>query len=286
MDLSVQGLIDSIKLAGTFPDGMFTDADYVKFLNDGFYSDVLSFVMKHREDYYLTYTDYAYANSIGIPARAIGSKLNDVLKISSDGKTIIGNIPRLTREEMTYNTVAGFYLEGNNVKFYPQDSISDKVRLYFYQRPFPLDEPANIMEILSWTEGTLTAEIDQLPDWVDYPLNCSLTSNDQPYDFYSNRIVGASESLLTIEFNATGPVLSQYVCRENYRAIPDIPLECREVLIQSAILKAMVSLKDNDGVKLASESLKLAKDNSSTILTPRVDNQVKKIVNKRGIWRR
>lgn len=284
MDLSVAGLIDSIQLDGTLPSGMFTEAEYVKFLNEGFYSDVQAFVMKHREDYYVTYTDFDYANSIPIPARAIGGKLHDLMTVSSDGKTLIRNIPRLTKDEMIYNRVTGFYIEGNNIKFYPEDLITEKIRVYYYERSHPLDAPTNIATISSWNLGTLTATVDQIPDWVDYPIACSVTTQTQPYDSTDRSIIGASTALLTLEFAAAGVAIGEYVCRNNYRAIPNIPLEVREVLIQSAILKAMISLKDLNGVKLASESLDIAKDAASTILTPRVDGEVKKIVNSRGIW--
>jgi hypothetical protein len=46
----------------------------------------------------------------------------------------------------------------------------------------------------------------------------------------------------------------------------------------------MISIKDKDGIQLAGQSLQMAKDDASTILTPRVDNEVKRIIPRRGIW--
>ena len=289
MDLTVLGLIDSIKLDGTLPDGMFTDAEYTKFLNEGFYSEVLPFIMKHREDFYVTYTDFAPTDSIPIPSDAIGGKLQDILLVSGD--LIVANVPRLSKEELVYNTQLGFYLEGNNIKFYPPNTLSQTVRVYYYERPLPLDAPDNIMQVTAWDEPTLTATVKlinntatTIADWVDFPVDCGSTDNNQPYDYTARRIVGASEVLDTVEMFETGISVGEYIARENYRAIPKLPLEVREVLIQAAILKAMISIKDMDGVKLAGESLTMCKDSASTILTPRVDNEVKKIVNSRGIW--
>ncbi len=292
MDLTSYGLIESIKLDGTIPDGMFTNADFTRFLNEAFYTTVQPFVVKHRENYYIAYTDFNYANTLEIPARAIGAKLHDVLLVDSTGDVILGNVPRLSKEQLVYNTTPGFYLEGNSVKFYPINSISEKIRLYYYERPHPLENPDNIMQITAWEESTLTATVErlntndtQIADWVDYPINCTLTNPSQPYSLTDNRIIGASESLNTIEFNATGPVVGDYISNRDYRSIPDIPIEVREVLIQAAIVRAMIAIKDKDGVKLAGESLQMAKNDASTVLTPRVDNEVKKVVNVRGIWK-
>ena len=282
MDLTTLGLIEGIKLDGTLPDGMFTNSEYTRFLNDGFYAEVLPFIMKHREDYFLTYTDFAATDTIAIPSDAIGAKLQDILLVSGDD--ILANVPRLTKEEMVYNRVLGFYLEGNNIKFYPTNTVSDTIRVYYFARPFPLEAPDNIMTIASWDESTLTATVDQVADWVDYPVDCGVTDFNQPYEYDERRLIGASEALLTVEFLATGPSEGEFITKENYRAIPLIPIEVREVMIQAAILKAMISIKDMDGVKLAGESLTMAKDSASIILTPRVDGEVKKVVNTRGIW--
>jgi hypothetical protein len=284
MDLSVQGLIDSIKLDGTLPDGMFNDSDFVKFLNEAYYTDVMAFIMKHREDYFLTYTDYPPTNSILIPSNAVGNKLNDVVTIDSSGN-LLSNLPRISRNEIIKgNTrMKGFYVEGNYIKFMPLDN-SDRIRLYYYQRPFYLDSPENIATVISWDSDLELANVDQVPDWISFPISCTVTSFEQPYLVTSNSITNASTTNLTISLAEVSA--GDYICRSGYRAIADIPLEVREVLIQAAILKAMVAIKDKDGVKLVGESLAMAKDNASTILTPRVDNEVRKVVPQRGIWRR
>jgi len=282
MDLSVHGLLDSVKLSGTFPDGMFEDADYVKFLNESYFSDILPFIMKHREDYYTTYVDYDFANSIIIPPDAIANKISDVSLVSSDGKTIEANLPRLGREELANNRCLGFYPEGNYLKFYPQDvGTGRKVRVTYYARPLPLELPDNIATIESYLLGVAT--VDQIPTWVA-STTCVITPNYQPYAISTGTITGSNaiDSTITIADCATG----YYLSRIGYRAIADLPLEVRDVLVQGAILKAMVSIKDKDGVKLAAESLAMAKDNASTILTPRVDNEVKKLINTSGLWSR
>jgi len=99
MDLTTAGLIDDIQLNALLPDGMYTNADIISFLNDGFYSEVLPYIMRHREDFFITYADYSAAATISIPTDAIMQKLKDVqLK---RGTYTFENLPRLSMDEIT-----------------------------------------------------------------------------------------------------------------------------------------------------------------------------------------
>lgn len=297
MDLTTTALISDIKLTGMLPDGMFSDDEYISFLNDGFFNEVLPFIMKHREDYFVTYTDYTYSDSIEIPSDAVGQKLRDIVQVSSDGRHL-GNIPRYTYEQISgYNEtpirLAGFYIENNTIKFYPTGSISNDIRLYYYKRPNYLQYHTTVVDGTttyknSKIESAIGAvcTVDGIDSTWTTDTEISVISKSQPYTVTNSYTISDIDTgSSTITLSTTGFSTGDYICARGDTVFPPIPYECREVLVQAAILKSLIAIKDVNGVKLAKEELKEAKERVSDILTPRVDGEVKKIVNVSGIWK-
>ena len=286
MDLSTSSLLSDLKLAGSFPDGMFADADFISFLNTGFYSEIIPFIMRHREEFFVTYSDNTYADTLAIPSNAISQKLRDVVRVDSSGN-FLGNLPRLTLEEMTgngsYGSNTGFYLEDNSVKFYPTGTISDLIRLYYFQRPNKMELESNCMELTSISGADASGTI---PTTWTTSTSISVISATQPYtvtDSYTISVIDTGAGTITL--SSSGFAEGDFICPRGYTAIPKIPLELRDCLIQAGIVNALVSLKDLNGVKLAREELYIALQNASGLISPRVEGETKKIVNNSGIWR-
>jgi hypothetical protein len=285
MHLKTSELINDLKLAGSFPDGMFTDADFISFLNTGYSSEIVPFIMRHREDFFVTYQDQDYSDTIAIPSDAIAQKLKDVVRVDSSGR-LLGNVPRVSIEEITghqqYYKPVGFYIEDNNVKFHPAGATTDRIRLYYFKRPHHLIQESLCTEVTSVSGVNVTGTV---PSTWTTSTAISVTDKTQPYDIDdSYTIVSLDVGAGTLELSASGLVVGDFICPLGYSAIPKIPTEMRDVLIQSAIINALVSLKDINGVKLAREELFIAMDNMSGLISPRVEGEPKKIVNNSGIW--
>lgn len=287
MDLKTSSLISDLKLAGSFPDGMFAEADYISFLNTGFYAEIVPFIMRHREDFFVTYSDNTYSNTIAIPSNAIGQKLRDIVRVDSSGN-FLGNIPRFTYEEMTgnygYTNNTGFYLEDNSIKFYPVDSLSDTIRLYYFQRPNYMALESACMELTSISGADASGTV---PSTWTTSTSISVVSATQPYTVDDTYTISAIDvGAGTITLSSSGFAEDDFICPRGYTTIPKLPLELRDCLIQSGIVNALVSLKDVNGVKMAREELYIALDNASGLLSPRVEGEPKKIVNNSGIFNR
>jgi hypothetical protein len=295
MDLTTTALISDLKLTGMLPDGMFSDDDYISFLNDGFFNSVLPFIMKRREEYFVTYTDYTYADTLSIPSNAVGQKLRDIVRVSPSGD-FLANIPRLSYEEIsgsnyTYH-MPGFYIENNSIKFYPKGSISDTIRMYYYRRPNYLQYHTTTVDGATVYKNSLISSATGAVctyDGIDSTWTTSteidVISHTQPYTVdTSYTIVDIDTGSSTITLSSTGFAEGDYICARGDTVYPEIPYECREILIQAAVLKGLISIKDVNGVQLCKEQLKDAEERAADILTPRVDGEVKKIVNVSGIW--
>lgn len=295
MTMLISDILDDVKLAGSFPDGMFADSDFVKFLNDSLTSDIIPFIMRHREGYFLTYTDYAAADTISIPTDAIAQKLGDVMFVDSSGN-ILNNVPRYTLEEIssnqsigygnnsTYGGKVGFYLEGNSIKFYPRNTNSDTVRIYYFKRPPFLTVLTNCALITDVTANDLTVE-SYPSTWTTATL-IDVPSGDQPYTVATGPSISGIDpdaSVITVS-SATDIEAGQYLVPRGFSVYPQIPIELKDSLVQAAVVKALVSIKDLNGAKAAKELLVELMRNMSTLLSPRVEGEVKKIVNNSGIF--
>jgi hypothetical protein len=295
-DLSTYGLIESIKLDGLIPDGMFEDDDYIKFINDAYFHEVIPFIMRHREDFYVGYQDFSPAASIDIPSDAIAQKIKDV-QVKKDENTFY-NLPRLSMGEITagkstWNKPDGFYIQGNQIIFYPR-AQSNTIRLVYYKRPISLinadvtitetDVVRNetVFRVTGKTSGTILV-VSPNPA-ANYPLGSydfNRVSISSPYEVtgITGLIASGGGQFTTTSTIYSATNIGDYLVPPGFSVIPQIPYEARDVLSQAAIVKAMIAMKDKDGYKIAKESLNEAKFTLSSLISPRIDNEVKKIVN-------
>jgi hypothetical protein len=56
------------------------------------------------------------------------------------------------------------------------------------------------------------------------------------------------------------------------------------LLVQATAVKILEAMKDDAGIKLAADRYLKMEDDFTTLMTPRVDGEVKKIVGQGGIW--
>lgn len=284
MSLLITDLIDKVELNGMMPEGMFTDDEYVSFLNCSLGTDVVPFLMKHREDFFVTYTDYSPTNTIEIPYNAIGAKLQDVVLVLSSNNFL--NLPRLTKEEISGSgsnvyTPAGFYTEDNSIIFYPKDKIRDTIRVYYFRRPNELILTSSCAKILSATGAVCT--VDQIPTGWTTATEIDVQGYRQPHkitETYTIDSVGAS----TITLSATGFAVGDYICPKGYAVYAQLPEEMDEILYLGALLKMHVALKDVQAIKAVGEMLKMAQSTASGLLSPRVEGEVKKLVKRSNMF--
>jgi hypothetical protein len=286
MDLKTSSLIEAIKLAGSLPDGTFSTDDYVSFLNDALIMDLVPFMMRHREEFFVTYVDLDYNDVLSIPSDAISQKLADIVTVDSNG-VILRNIPRISVESMSkdYRGLSmGFYLEGNKVKFYPKSYITDKIRMYYFKRPHFLISETNCALVTDIVGNV--CQVEEIPSNLVNGSVLSIPSSVQPNDIVdgvtiTNIDLNTNEITLS---DVTDVQVGSYLCPLGKTVYAQVPLEASEILVQGAVIKAMVSLKDVNGAKLAGEMLAKAENTISSLLSPRVEGEVKKVVNTGGIF--
>jgi hypothetical protein len=246
----------------------------------------------------VSYTDFAPAASISIPADAIAMKLKDV-QVKRD-TNIFYNLPRLSMGEITktsggWNRPNGFYIQDNSVIFYPA-AQTNTIRLVYYKRPCYLMDStpdttvttSSCFRVLTKNNLVITTDINPLPAFTaGTNWNFTLSKGYQPFDTETITLTaGPSGSQFTAPDQATVDKITagDGLCPVGHTIFPKLPYEARDVLVTGAVVKAMISMKDKDGYAIAQEQLKEVKAAVSSLISPRIDNEVKKIVNTGALW--
>lgn len=302
----VEELIKTIKRACAVPTSQltYTDSDWAALANDLLQTVVAPLIMSTREDYFVTFEDVLspFDGVIPFPAAAVGSKLRNVCYISQRNPLILINLPRVDLDVVAgvgfynYWTLAGFYVQGENICLYPNTSVptNTPIRLYYYRRALRLAAPDAYGRVQSIDANANTVVLDFVPsDWVVGSVLNSVQS--QPNFLASNEaatitaISAPSVVLDTVEGISEGDFLSF----QGYSAVPQVPVEAHNYLAQLTAAKALEGLGDREGMKAAYEEAERLKEMLFVMISQRVDGSVKKVINpsgglrvSAGSWRR
>ena len=160
VDYTVDRLISSIERRGGIPtrQGLYEDSDFVAFLNEAMYQDIVPGMMEVREEYFVSSVDYnvtANTDRYAIPADAIGQKVrsiefydpNDVGGTFYVLKQVsiedIGAYPYNSFIDGSYSGYYNYYLEGNDIVIFPRPRANlspTTLRVKYFKRPNELVE--------------------------------------------------------------------------------------------------------------------------------------------------
>lgn len=302
----VENLILTIKRACAVPTSQltYTDYDWSQLANDMLQTVVVPLMMSAREDYFVTFED---VNSpadgyIPFPSQAVGSKLRNVCYISQRNPLILINLPRIDLDVVAgvgfYNvwTLAGFYIQGENLVLYPNTAVptNTPIRLYYYRRTLVLAEPAEYGQVQSVDPNTNTVVLDSVPlSWaIDTELN---SVGSQPNFLITNELttITAISSPSVVLSSVEGIEVGDYISQAGYSAVPQVPIEAHNYLAQLTAAKALEGLGDREGMKAAFEEAEKLKESLLVMVSNRVDGSLKKVMNPNGglrttsgTWRR
>lgn len=288
-------LIETIKRACSVPTSQltYTETAFTKIANDCLQTQVVPLIMSTREEYFVEYLDVLTPldGVIPFPKNAAGAKLRSVCYMQNTSPLTLINLPRIDLDVVSgvgfwnFNTLAGFYVEGNNIVLYPNTSVptNTNLRLYFYRRTLELAAPEKYGQIQSIDTGTNTVVLDFLP--VDWDAGTELNAvTSQPNFTIALQLatVTAVSSPSVVLDTVEGLSVGDYLSEVGYSAVPQIPIEAHNYLAQLAAVKCLEGLGDREGMKSAAEVASNLKDNLLIMISQRVDGSVKKVINPTG----
>jgi len=300
IDYTTNELIEDIKQRASVPtsQSLFNEDRFVRFLSSKLRDNVVPLMLSVREDYFVTYVDLdvtnltAETNKYSLPERAIGMKLKDVVLVDDRGNE--EQLPRLTYQDkalpghVDYQSLYGFYVEGNSIRLFVQDSfVGETLRMYYYRRPNALVKTSNAGKILTIDSGTGVVTLDNAPTTWTTATTFDLICGKPPFDSKSDdtAITAIGGFDLTFATIPEGLAVGDWVCEANESVIPQIPYEGFSLLVQLGVVKVLEALNDTRGWQTAVEDYKQMQMDVKTMLSPRVDEATLKTVSRNGVWR-
>ena len=291
----VESLINNIKRRCSVPTSQltFTNTDFADLANDEMQTEIIPLVMSTREEYFVTHVDVNTDSdgTVLFPADAVGAKLRSVCYVQQTSPLLLINLPRIDLDVVAgvgianYQNFAGFYIEGNELKLYPNTSVpaGTRIRLYYYKRTLDLIDPSNYGQVISVDPNSNTIVVDFVP--AAWKVNTSLNSVSSIPNF---AITNKSTSIVTLSSpsiilsSVEGISIGDYICEEGFSAIPQIPVEAHAYLAQLTAVKVLESLGDANGMQVAQAKADKLKDALLVVISNRVDGSPKKVVNPDG----
>jgi hypothetical protein len=292
---NTEQLIDLIQLACAVPTSQltYTEADWVKLASRMLQTIVVPLIMSAREEYFLKHEDILSPADgvLPFPDDAVGSKLRNVCYVAGTNPLNLVNLPRIDLDVVAgvgfFNqaTLAGFYIEGENLILYPNTSVptNTTIRFYYFRRCLELAAPDDYGQVVSVDPNTNTIVLDQVP--LDWEIGTELNAVQSQPNFLVNNdsfLITAVSSPSIIVDDVTDIEVGDYISLAGYSAIPQIPIEAMNYLAQCTAVIALEGLGDREGMKAASEVAQQMKDSLLVMISQRVDGSVKKVVNPSG----
>lgn len=288
-------LIKNIKRRCSVPTSQltFTNEDFALLANDELQGEVVPLIMSTREEYFVEEHDVSAPADgvIEIPDDAVGAKLRSVCYLSQTSPLVLINLPRIDLDVVAgvgfnnFNTIAGFYVQGNDIILYPNTSVpqNTQMRLYFYKRTLVLTDDANYGRVTSVDPMTNSVVLNFVPyDWAtDTKLNAVSSVPNFKITNSEMTIVSVSSPSLILD-TVEGIEVGDYISGLGYSAVPQVPVEAHPYLAQLTAVKCLEGLGDAEGMKNAQAKADLLKENLLTMISQRVDGSVKKVMSPDG----
>lgn len=286
-----------------------TDEDILFLASEELELDVLSSVLKAREEYNV-YVDTQAKNSSGIypiPSRASGSRLRSVFLKDNNNKLYrcseisVDEVPLMN----TYYTAGVwdpmFYIQNNQVVFLndtAQTITASYVVLHYYLDPNALVMPDQCLVItaIDTVTGVLNVEERQIPttfdalteiDFIKGTPGNTILGMDIPVVSVSSNVPVTSQKFVTIDPSdiPSDLVVGDFIALAGESPVPQLTSNLRPLLAQATICRILESQGDNNNIEIAQKKLAKMVKGMSALIQDRTEGNPKKIVNRTGIMR-
>jgi hypothetical protein len=281
-------LLASIKRRANIPSasGVFGDAELLAMASEELRTYIVPLVLKHREDYWLTFTDYTLTNSTtyALPDRAIGGKLAEVTVVDGNGRET--NVPRLSSSDLSGARV-GFYMDAQGVRIFQSDgqaptTLGVTLRLRYYLRPSTLIATTSAATVASGAgPWTLSGGYATLTTPGTYDCVAAGSPFGVRQASFAGSLTGASLTAATLTSVSDG----DWITNADQSPVVQAPVEFHDLLAQKVAVKVLESKGMTEKLGSAREELGRMETDASNLITPRVDGESKRAVSRGGLFR-
>jgi len=297
VDYTVTRLINSVERRAGFPtkQGLYTDADFVAFFNEAMMQEIVPEIMRVREEFFLAsdvQTIVAGQADYPIPTNAIGQKVRSV-ELFDPSDTYGTNFVVIARADIenlgsrsgpaSNGTV--YYMNGNNITLYPtpqNGSPAYSLRLRYYRKPNELVEPTEGAVINAIDTGTGVVSVASIPGSWSSSTVLDFTKGRAPFSLSAEGITPSdvTGTDITVDLTtAASLVVGDTIAETGYAIIAQLAMpEAHRLLEEACVMNVLEGIDDSDGLARASTRYMRYLENLRTIITPRDDAGMRKIV--------
>lgn len=290
-------LIANIKRRCAVPTSQLTyqNSDWALMANDTLQGEVVPLVMSARQEYFVNYIDVTNPSDgiIDIPDVAVGAKLRAVCWVQAPNPLRMISLPRLDLDVVagysamnpTPYSIAGFYVEDNQLFIYPNTGIpaGQTIRLYFYRRSLVLAAPDSYSRVISVDTLNSEVRLDTVP--INFAVGTEINTISSLPNFAITKafatVTSISSPTLGLD-SVEGIEVGDYMSEYGYSAVPQIPVEAHAYLAQLTATMALIGLGASEGASNSQKKAEILKTNLLIMMSERVDGSVKKLVHPKG----
>lgn len=280
----------------------FTPQQIIAFLQDEQQATITSIIRSIREDFWLTLNDQQIQTNkynYPMPARTVGGVLRNMVFVDMSGFEI--SLPHLSPDQLATPSYFAFrpswqgqgaFLQNDQVMLWPQtwSNTAYQLRQKYERRPNSLTSVANCMQIMSVDlnanqigfNGSPPSPIFNAGKLLDI-ISSTGQFVAQGEDLLISNLTGS-----VVTFDPSTPITSavttdSWACPAGLTCIPQVPAEMYPIYTARGMLRIAAGLQNTNLFSVASKMSEDAAAKITTILTPRVNGNPQKFVNKNTI---
>jgi hypothetical protein len=307
-----EDLLKSIKLGCMVPVDQIalSDEDILFLASEELELDVVSSVLKAREEYYVYVKQYTKNNTgrYEIPSRATASRLRSVFL--KDNNNNLYKCSEISVDEVplvqNYYYNQGFwdpmfYIQNDEVVFLnntAQSLNAQYVEMHYYLEPNTLVLPERCLKITSidTNSGVIEVEERQVPsniaadsqiDFIQYKPSNKIKSMDISVVSVSSNSPVSSQKYITVDPSDIPDDLEvgDWIASAGETPVPQLVANLRPLLAQATICRILESQGDNNNIAIAMKKLEKMVKGMKTLVQDRTEGNPKKVVNRTGVMK-
>jgi hypothetical protein len=289
IDYTTTALLDAVKAYAALPSDQptFDDDKVLTLMTRQLHDRIAPFVLSCMEEYLIKSVDFTITENtqttqrFRIPSKATGGKIRVVKTVQDAAEAVLPYLNLVSSQRSRY----GYRIENTEIVVQNPAGINNRtLRVWYHWRPSHLCKVEDAALISAIDTATNIVTVSNMPaDWVGVGTKyCDLVQATPQFDTLSeNQLVTVGSNTLT--FPSTLPtalVVGDYVTAYDTTPVPQIPLECTEMLVHATVMTIAGAMGFADSLKIATERYQEAMYDCLQVLSPRVSGQAKVVRTK------
>jgi hypothetical protein len=295
-NFTVDSLITQVQTTALSPNSQsqFQSPQVLIFMNNEMRLNVTGLIKSVMEEYFVTSLQFPVGagNSYTIPARCMGGALRQIVLVDSSGNWI--DITKMALEDIvitsyTFYTLPiwnyGYYMMNDKAYLFPNQGNSETaytLQINYERQPNDLILSTSCGQITAINPATKQVTVNYVdPSWTASTTFDIINNQPQFSSIQDDQaITNINGSVLTFSSIPTGLAIGQWVCPAGLSCIPQIPYALFPLLVLRSAIRIAVAMGDAQLVAALKDDYKTAEDIALKMITPRVENEQKIIVNR------